>query len=220
MPEVLITGPAGRLEGRYRHGRDPQAPVALVLHHDPRLGGNMNSRAAYELYQTFAARGFSTLRINFRGVGKSQGTYDEGEGEMSDAAAALDWLQTVNPNTSKLWVSGVSFGAYIAMQLLMRRPEIGRFVVASLPANAYDFTFLAPCPSGGLVVHGEQDKAVPTNYVQDLVEKIRKQRGLPIAMKTLPCNDHLFQEHHAALTDTVAAYVDRELATSYAREAA
>ena len=93
MPEVIINGPEGRLEGRYTHGKGANAPIAMFLHPHPQHGGTMNNKVVYTLYHTFAARGFSCLRFNFRGVGRSQGTFARGEGELSDAASALDWLQ-------------------------------------------------------------------------------------------------------------------------------
>src|SRR3954447_3961561 len=149
MPEVIFNGPEGRLEGRYNHSKTQNAPIALVLHPHPQHGGTMNNRIVYAIFQTFVRRGFSTLRFNFRGVGRSQGGFDRGEGELSDAAAALDWLQTYNPNAQACWIGGFSFGAWIAMQLLMRRPEIDGFIAVAPPANLYDFSFLAPCPSSG-----------------------------------------------------------------------
>ncbi len=161
MPDVIINGPEGRIEGRYHHVRAGTAPMALVLHPHPLHGGTMNNRVVYTVYQTFVRRGFSTLRFNFRGVGRSQGSFDRGEGELADAAAALDWLQTYNPNAASCWVAGYSFGAWIGMQLLMRRPEIEAFISIAPPANSYDFSFLAPCPSSGLILHGDQDSAVP-----------------------------------------------------------
>ena len=82
----------------------------------------MNNQIVYNLYYAFAERGFSVLRFNFRGVGRSQGGFDHGAGELSDAAAALDWLQTINPEARACWIAGVSFGSWIGMQLLMRRP--------------------------------------------------------------------------------------------------
>src|SRR6201981_3180524 len=94
MPDVIINGPDGRIEARYHHARAQAAPMALVLHPHPQHGGTMNNKIVYTLYQCFVRRGFSTLRFNFRGVGRSQGTFDRGEGELSDAAAALDWRQT------------------------------------------------------------------------------------------------------------------------------
>ena len=161
MPDVIINGPEGRIEARYHHARGAGAPMALVLHPHPQHGGTMNNKVVYTLYQCFVRRGFSTLRFNFRGVGRSQGSFDRGEGELSDAAAALDWLQTYNPNAQFCWIAGFSFGAWIGMQLLMRRPEIESFIAVSPPANIYDFSFLAPCPSSGLILQGDQDTVVP-----------------------------------------------------------
>ncbi|TAL40020.1 MAG: alpha/beta fold hydrolase [Alphaproteobacteria bacterium] len=177
MPEVMITGPAGRLEGRYKHAKIPGSPIALILHPNPQRGGTMNNKISYALFQTFADRGFSTLRFNFRGVGRSQGEFSHGEGELSDAASSLDWLQSVNPGASSVWVAGFSFGAWIGMQLLMRRPEIDGYVSIAPPANIYDFNFLAPCPNEGLIVQGDNDQVVAIESVNKLCDKLRDQRG-------------------------------------------
>ncbi len=88
MPEVIIPGPEGRLEGRYHHNKNEDAPIAVIMHPHPEHGGNMNSKLVYLLFHAFVERGFSVLRFNFRGVGKSQGIFDNGEGELTDAAAA------------------------------------------------------------------------------------------------------------------------------------
>ena len=117
MPEVTINGPEGRIEGRYFHSKTPNAPIALFLHPHPQHGGTMNNKVVYSLYHAFAQRGFSCLRFNFRGVGRSQGTFSRGEGEMSDAASALDWLQGNNADAPQCWIAGFSFGAWIGMQL-------------------------------------------------------------------------------------------------------
>ena len=97
MPEVIFTGPAGRIEGRYHPARQKNAPIAIVLHPHPQFGGTMNHQIIYQCYYAFVHRGFSVLRFNFRGVGRSQGSFDHGTGELSDAASALDWAQTINP---------------------------------------------------------------------------------------------------------------------------
>ncbi len=192
MPDIIIPGPSGRLEGRYYHSKQPDAPLALILHPDPARGGTMNNRITFELFQAFVARGFSTLRFNFRGVGKSQGTYDRGEGELSDAASALDWMQDLNKNAPYMWVAGFSFGAWIGMQLLMRRPEIRGFISASLPTNEYDFTFLAPCPSSGLIIHGGADTLVPRDSVDDMVDKVQLQKGMEIDYRVVSGANHFF----------------------------
>jgi alpha/beta superfamily hydrolase len=192
MPEVMFAGPDGRLEGRYHHSKQPNAPVALVLHPHPLHGGTMNNRVIHALYQRFQAMGFSVLRFNFRGVGRSQGRYDGGIGEISDAAAALDFLQAVNPNSHSLWVAGYSFGSYVGMQLLMRRPEMGGFVSISAPASHYDFGFLAPCPCNGLILHGSADELVPESSVKKLVDKLNTQRGITIDYRVMQGAGHVF----------------------------
>ena len=160
----------------------------------------MNNRITYELFQAFAARGFSTLRFNFRGVGKSQGTYDRGEGELSDAASALDWMQELNKTAPYMWVAGFSFGAWIGMQLLMRRPEIRGFISASLPTNEYDFSFLAPCPSSGLIIHGGADNIVPRTSVDTMVDNVQLQKGMEIDYRVVPGANHFF---HNACDDLI-----------------
>lgn len=211
MPEIIFNGPAGRLEGRYHHAKAANAPMAIVLHPHPLHGGTMNNRVTYAMYQSFVRAGFSVLRFNFRGVGKSHGVFDRGEGELSDAAAALDWMQTINPNAGKVWVAGFSFGAWIAMQLLMRRPETFRFIVAAPPANMYDFTFLAPCPSSGLILTAEKDEIVTHDSVTRLAEKLRAQRGLKLDQVMIPGANHLFVDRVDALTTLVDGYIAREM---------
>ena len=146
MPDVIFPGPEGRIEGRFSPPPRPRAPVALILHPHPQGGGTMNDRITQAMYKSFVARGFAVLRFNFRGVGRSQGTFDNGIGELSDAASALDWVQSIHPEAQTTWIAGFSFGAWIGMQLLMRRPEIRGFLSVAPPANMYDFSFLAPCP--------------------------------------------------------------------------
>ena len=211
MPEVFVNGPEGRLEGRYKPGDRPDAPVALVLHPHPQHGGTMNNKVAYTLYQLFSQRGFSVLRINFRGVGRSQGEFDNGPGELSDAASALDWLQSFNPNASSCWIGGFSFGAWIAMQVLMRRPEIAGFIAVSPPANMYEFTFLAPCPSSGLIVHGSADELVPEPVLATLAEKLSLQKNITIDYDIVDGADHFFQNHLETFTERVDRYLERRL---------
>ena len=106
----------------------------------------MNNGIVLALYKTFVRRGFATLRFNFRGVGKSQSVFDNGIGELSDAASALDWVQSIHPEAETTWIAGFSFGAWIGMQLLMRRPEARGFISIAPPANMYDFTLPRPLP--------------------------------------------------------------------------
>lgn len=209
MPEVILNGPAGRLEGRYSHSKIKNAPLALVLHPSPEHGGTMNNKITYSLFQACVARGFSTLRFNFRGVGRSQGVFDRGEGELSDAASALDWMQEINPNAPYVWVAGFSFGAWISMQLLMRRPEIKGFISVAPPASTEDFSFLAPCPTSGLVLHGARDDVVPESAVSDFVSKLQQQKGIEIDYRTIPGANHFFHDCTDLLIDHVHDHMNK-----------
>ena len=130
--EIFIPGPAGRLEAKYYKSKKNTSPIALVLQPHPQYGGTMNNKVVVDTFHTFMDNDFSVCRVNFRGVGKSDGEFDNGQGELADAAAALDWLERENFDNSQCWVSGFSFGSLIAMQLLMRRPEINRFIAINL----------------------------------------------------------------------------------------
>jgi alpha/beta superfamily hydrolase len=207
MPDVIFNGPDGRLEGRYHHNMEPNAPIALMLHPHPQHGGTMNNKVVYHLYHAFVKQGFSVLRFNFRGVGRSQGTFDRGEGELADAASALDWLQGFNDNAPHCWIAGFSFGAWIGMQLLMRRPEISGFISIAPPANSFDFSFLAPCPSSGLILHGGRDEIVPEPSVAKLVDKLSAQRGITIDYRLIDEANHFFTDHLDALTKHVDDYL-------------
>lgn len=213
MPEVIFNGPSGRLEGRYQPAKDKNAPIALVLHPHPhpKFGGTMNNQIVYDLFYMFVERGFTALRFNFRGVGRSQGEFDHGTGELSDAAAALDWVQSLHPDSRGCWVAGFSFGSWIGMQLLMRRPEIEGFMSIAPQPNIYDFAFLAPCPSSGLIIHGEKDRVSPPDEVQLLVDKLKAQKGILITQNTVEEANHFFSEHQEELIEECGTYLDKRL---------
>jgi hypothetical protein len=207
VPEVIFNGPEGRLEGRYQHGTGTNPPIAVVLHPHPQHGGNMNNKVAYTLYHAFVQMGFSVLRFNFRGVGRSQGVYDQGQGELSDGASALDWLQSYNPNARGCWVAGFSFGGWIAMQLLMRRPEIDSFIAVAPPANTHDFSFLAPCPVSGQIIQGSRDEIVTMDSVKKLIDKLSSQKTVEIDYRVIKDADHFFTNSLESVTAAVNDYV-------------
>ena len=212
---IVLNGPSGRLEGRLHQGA-PCAPVVLLLHPNPVQGGTMDSKAVYTLYRAFARQGFGCLRINFRGVGRSDGRSELGEGEIADAAAALDWLQDRSEGVTPCWIGGVSFGAWVALQLLMRRPEIARFVVAGLPERRYDFSFFNPCPVDGLVLHGEQDELIPYAHIAQLQQTLICHKAVRVVFRCIKSADHLFSRHLSELEQATAEYIRQTHAKSAA----
>ena len=211
MAEVIFNGPDGRLEGHYHQSKNSDAPIAIVLHPHPLHGGNMNNRVVFIMFNNFVERGFSVLRFNFRGVGRSQGAFDNGVGELSDAAYAFDWMQQFNSNSPFCWIGGYSFGALISMQLMMRRPEIEGFVSISPPAGTEDFSFLAPCPSSGLIIHGDKDTHIPLDAVKKLAQKLNGQKNISVNLSIVKGADHFYKDNMDNLSKEVASYLDKSL---------
>lgn len=207
MPDITYQGPNGRLEGKYFQHKDPTAPIALIMHPHPMHGGTMNNKVTYRLYETFARCGFSVMRFNFRGVGNSEGSYDNGVGELADAAASLDWLHAQCPNASEIWIAGFSFGAWITMQLLMRRPDVKRFIAVSPPAGNYDFAFLSPCPTSGLVCVGTHDEITPADDIERLLKKTTRQKGIKIHFAKVPYADHFYTQQQDELGELHTRYI-------------
>jgi uncharacterized protein len=118
----------------------------------------------------------------------------------------------MHPDAKSCWVAGFSFGSWIGMQLLMRRPEIEGFISIAPTANLNDFTFLAPCPSSGLIVHGDQDKVVPQKDVQMLVDKLKTQKGIKIEQQIIHGANHFFENNVDELIDVCSGYLDKRLA--------
>ncbi|CDA17659.1 predicted hydrolase of the alpha/beta superfamily protein [Acetobacter sp. CAG:267] len=147
------------------------------------------------------------LRFNFRGVGRSQGEFEDGPGELSDATIALDWLQAQNPDARQCWIAGYSFGAWIGLQLLMRRPDINNFVAVSPPANEKDFGFLAPCPTSGLLVQGGMDDIGDPKIVEELALRLNAQRHVDVDFAMIEEGDHMYNGHLVDLYKVVGNYV-------------
>ena len=210
ITEVFIPGPAGRLEAKYFKSKKNTSPIALVLHPHPQYGGTMNNSVVAETFNTFMDNNFSVCRFNFRGVGKSDGEFDNGQGELADAAAALDWIERENFDNSHCWIAGFSFGALIAMQLLMRRPEINRFIAISPQPNTFDFSFLSPCPTSGIIIHGKNDELVPEENIFELTKRLSSQKGIKVDLKSISDANHFFSKNIDNLISSLNEYLKKE----------
>jgi len=205
--EIFIPGPSGRIQAKYFKNKQVGSPVALVLQPHPQYGGTMNNRIVYETFNTFYKNGFSVIRINFRGVEKSEGMFDNGQGELSDAAAALDWIEKENPGYGQCWVSGFSFGSLICMQLIMRRPEVNKFIAISPQPNVYDFTFLAPCPISGLVLYGKNDELVSEESILNLKKRLGLQKNIDVKFDVIQNANHFYKGKEKELTSSINKYL-------------
>ena len=205
--EIFIPGSSGRIQAKYFKSKQQGAPVALVLQPHPQYGGTMNNRIVYETYNCFYKNNFSVIRINFRGVDKSDGVFDNGQGELSDAAAALDWIEKENPGYSQCWVSGFSFGALICMQLIMRRPEVNKFITISPQPNLYDFSFLSPCPISGIVIYGKNDELVNLDSILNLKKRLSMQKNIDVKFEAINNANHFYKNKEKELSVAISRYI-------------
>ena len=207
MPKVVLSGPDGKIEAVYHHSPEKDTPIAICLHPNPLQGGSMNNKVTHALYQSFVEMGYPTVKFNFRGVGLSEGVYSDGVGELADTMFVSDWMQSFNGVSRPIIVAGYSFGSWIGMQLLMRRPEISGFISVNPPANIYDFSFLAPCPVPGIVFAAENDTVCPKESVDKLVEKLNSQKGVAVDYKVVEDCDHVYTNKLDVLKGLVKSYI-------------
>jgi alpha/beta superfamily hydrolase len=213
MASVLISGLDSRIEGKYHRDENSKSPVALILHPSPMQSGGVDAKLAHSIFQCFVKKGFSVLRTHINDTHKQTNKLENQANELITAASALDWLHTENPTASSVWVVGFSFGAWVTAQLLMRRPEIEHFVAISLPAHKHDFAFLHPCPTSGLIIHGEQDSIVLAEHVINFVNTVHKQKGVALTCNIVPKADHFFREKLEELNAHISEYIDLKMDT-------
>jgi len=178
----MIDGPIGPLEVVQNVPEAPPAGIALIAHPHSQQGGTLDNKVVQTLAKTFFALGYGVARFNFRGVGASAGTFDEGNGETEDALAVLAHAQASLGNTLPIVLAGFSFGAFVqtrvarrvtAQRLVLVGPAVRRFAVESVPADT-------------IVIHGEEDDVVP---LPDVLAWARPQE-LPIVV--FPGCGHFF----------------------------
>lgn len=161
-----VPGPVGRLEA-LMHERESgtHALTVLVLHPHPSYGGTMHNKVVHRVASTLHARGAAVLRFNYRGVGKSEGTFDHGRGELEDARAALAFLRDRHP-AAPAWVAGFSFGAWIATRLVIAERAIERLIVVAPPVKRSDFSALETLVVPKLVIQGTADTVCPIDELE------------------------------------------------------
>jgi alpha/beta superfamily hydrolase len=175
--KVTITSENGKLNGIFGVGsNDPSAPTMLLLHPDPNNGGTMYNEAIQYVFSLAMSMGFIVLTINFSKTTNPKN--NTGINEFEDAVDAFKWLSKQRPYSKSRWVFGFSFGAYIASQLTMRRPEIDHFIFLSMPVGVHDISFFSPCPTQGLFIHSQVDKIIPENFLLDFFIKNDKCKNI------------------------------------------
>ncbi len=171
-----------RLEGLYAHSGG--AMGAVISHPHPLMGGDMSNSIVEILAETLFAGGISTLRFNFRGVGKSTGTFDDGRGEQEDVLAAVSFME--EQGIREILPAGYSFGAWVNAGILNRKNLLPALFV-SPPINFFGFDFQALRGKAGLIICGDQDPFCPTERIKSVAVE------LACRLDIIPDADHFFQ---------------------------
>lgn len=162
----IIPGPAGELELIVAKTDVPErGAFGVVCHPHPLFGGSMHNKVVTTLVKTFLNLGLNTVRFNFRGVGKSEGQFDNGDGEVYDLLSVIDWVLHERPDR-QIWLAGFSFGAYIAAKAATKIP-VAKLVTVAPPVQDLHMENLPPITCPWILVQGEEDDIVPAKEVLD-----------------------------------------------------
>jgi alpha/beta superfamily hydrolase len=221
MPEPLhrtffLQGPAGRLEALLwdlpprDDGRAPPL-AALVCHPHPLFGGTMHNKVVYQTAKTLHRFALPVLRFNFRGAGVSEGTHDQGRGEVQDVSAALDFLAREYPGVPLL-LAGFSFGSWVGLQAGCEHARVSDLIGLGLPVGDLvgdrAFSYLEACGKPKLLVSGEFDQYGPPAKLKALVQSLPAAVQDQTSMAIVSGADHFFTGHLAELDRTIAAWLE------------
>jgi uncharacterized protein len=217
MPTITdLTGPAGHLEAvldqpALRTATGAPRATVVFAHPHPQYGGTMHTKAVYQGTKGLAKIGCAVLRFNFRGVGRSEGEFDQGEGEMADFRAALDYLAARYPGTP-LWAAGFSFGAWVALETGAADPRVDVLigiappVATSVSGMNYTFPNTLASTKPKFFVQGEADEVCPVEGMWAFYGKLEEPKELVV----IDAADHLFdgrtQEVGEALEELLADF--------------
>ena len=208
-----LPGPVGGIEALFEAPvrREDAVGVAVVCHPHPLHGGTMHNKVAHMLAKAFLRSGFAAVRFNFRGVGKSDGEFADGDGEVEDVLAVIDWARKAFRDRP-VWLAGFSFGAAMAVRAALQAELAGLVSVAPAAFRfAGQLDDQPRCP--WLIVHGEDDQLIPISESVDWVNSLDPGPELVV----FPETSHFFHGKLVDLRDTVVDFVERRSGQQEAR---
>jgi alpha/beta superfamily hydrolase len=196
-----LPGPAGAIEIATDEPAGPSRGVAVISHPHPLFGGTLDNKVVQTLARAFNQCGWTTVRYNFRGVGASAGSHDEGRGEVQDLLAVIEKVQP----QGALCLAGFSFGAFVtshACEALQGHREIDKLVLVGTAASRFEVAPVAPAlHERTLVIHGEADDTVPLSAVMDWA----RPQVLPVLV--IPGGGHFFHGQLPLLKNLVVRHL-------------
>ena len=212
--KVNIYRPSGLIEGWYV--RQPTSRCVVLLPPHPTYGGTIANGILKIINDAFVDVGFNTLRINFRGVGLSQGEVNNRNFDLQDALEALEWLTYDNNDLTCLWIGGFGYGGKLAIQASMRKPGLSGTVSVSPQINPMDFNSLTPCP-GGLVVVAGKDQFTNIATISEEINSLSKKKGSSMSIKEIENANHMYDNYLPQLYKIIYDYVLEQILKSETR---
>lgn len=211
---VSVPTPQGHLEGILKPVDEQTRPnyVGLVCHPHPLYGGTMHNKVVFRAAQALRSVGVPALRFNFRGIGRSSGTYDEGRGEMDDVRFALDFLTRRYPGVPAI-ITGFSFGAWVGLRVGANDDRVQTLIGLGVPARLFDDYTLADCHKPKLFVHGSDDETAPYEQAERWFEQV----PAPKSMIKIEGSDHFFQGHLEEVQRIIVDFMRLREGTHYIR---
>ncbi len=193
-----IPGPAGPLEALLDLPAGSPRVGVVFAHPLPIKGGTMHTKVVFQSAKALNRIGCAVLRFNFRGVGRSAGTWDNGRGEMDDYRAAVDFLSGRYPDL-EMWAAGFSFGSYIAMTSGADDDRICTLIGIAPPVNRYEFASVKLSTKPKFVVHGESDELIPLKAVREFYAQLQE----PKEFVEIDRANHLFDGQASEVGDAL-----------------
>jgi len=207
---LFLNGPVGRLEALLNAGSPNATHAAVVCHPHPLFGGTLHNKVVFHTMKAFQTFGFPVLRFNFRGTGLSEGEHANGEGEVEDVRAALDWLE--HEFTLPVIFAGFSFGAAVGLRAAYADDRVRALIALGLPAVAvggrvYDFDFLRTCTKPRLFVSGSRDQFAPMGKLEALVQTFAD----PKKLVRIEAGHHFFEGRLKELRTAIEQWTQETL---------
>ena len=193
-----IPGPVGPLEARLDLPDGAPRAVAVFAHPHPQYGGTMHTKALYQAAKAATRIGAAALRFNFRGVGLSAGTFDEGEGEKDDFEAAVRFAEERFPGLP-IWAAGMSFGSWVALRVGAAHPLVSVLLAIAPPVGIYSYDEVKASNKPIFLIHGEEDEVASVKLVRRLYGELTEPKELVV----IEGADHVFDGMTSLVADAV-----------------
>ena len=197
---VDIPGPVGLLEGLINAQAEgtPRA-IAVLGHPLPTRGGTMHTKAVFHAAKALARIGVPVLRFNFRGVGRSAGSFSDGDGERDDFKAAIEFMKARYPDVKSIWSGGMSFGSWVALTVGATAENVTALIGIACPVNKYDYSAVAASSTPTFLIHGERDELIPLKEIRRFYATLTEPKELVV----IDGADHLFDGKVSEVGDAI-----------------